>query len=107
LFFNNFLKNIRNRVKLTKYFSLTTKERYSQKPVLNKMEYNISTKNGFKHCQSDVAKLDGNNEVLLIIVGYKGSVNGYQNKYFRIAQKVNETYGNTVFIFANNEAKLF
>jgi pimeloyl-ACP methyl ester carboxylesterase len=78
-------------------------EIFSQKPVINKIELSVSTPNGLEHYQSDVAKLDGNNNILVIIVGMNGSVYGYENKYFRIAKRANAIYGSTVFIFANDE----
>jgi pimeloyl-ACP methyl ester carboxylesterase len=67
------------------------------------MEITISSKNGVEQYKSDVAKIDGGNDVLVIIVGMNGSVYGYENKYFRIAKRANAIYDSTVFIFANDE----
>lgn len=63
----------------------------------------INTSDGKKQYHYNIAKMDGNNDILIIIVGYKGSVNGYENKYFRITEKVNKIHGTKVYIFANNE----
>jgi pimeloyl-ACP methyl ester carboxylesterase len=92
-------KNVEN----TQFISKTTEEVFLQEPVIQKMEINMDTKNGVEHYQSDVAKIDGGNEVLVIIVGMNGSIYGYENKYFRIAKRANTIYGSTVFIFANDE----
>jgi len=75
----------------------------SIKPSVNKIKYSLTTKNGLEHNNFDVAKLDGNNDVLVIIVGINSSVNGYKDKYFQIAKRANEIYGSTIFIVNNNE----
>jgi pimeloyl-ACP methyl ester carboxylesterase len=81
----------------------TTEDVFLQEPVIQKIEINMDTKNGVEQYQSDVAKIDGKNDVLMIIVGMNGSIYGYENKYFRIAKRANTIYGSTVFIFANDE----
>jgi pimeloyl-ACP methyl ester carboxylesterase len=77
--------------------------KFSQEPVINKIELSAATPKGIERYQSDVAKLDGGKDILVIIVGMNGSVYGYENKYFRIAKKANAVYGSTVFIFANDK----
>ena len=78
-------------------------EYISLKQKICKIEKSISTQNGVRHYEFDALKINGNNDILLIIVGYNGSISGSENKYFRIAKRANEVYGNTVFIVDNNE----
>ena len=94
MFFLNTLKKklIKNRSDLFVF----------NKPMINKINLNLSTKNGRVIHKSDVIKLIGNNNVLMIIVGINGSIYGYMNKYLQIAKRANEIYGSTVFIFAND-----
>jgi len=75
---------------------------FLNKPIISKIDLNLSSRNGIIKYSSDVIKINGNNNVLMIIVGINGSINGYMNKYFQIAKKANEIYGSTVFIFAND-----
>ena len=75
---------------------------FLNRPIISKIDLNLSSKNGLIKYSSDVVKFNGNNNVLMIIVGINGSINGYMNKYFWIAKKANEIYGYTVFIFAND-----
>ena len=92
-----------NKIKTVINISPESNEFTSLKQKINKIEQNVSTQNGVDHYKFDALKLSGNNDVLLIIVGYNGSINGYDNKYFKIANKANDLYGNTVFIIDNNE----
>jgi hypothetical protein len=43
----------------------------------------------------------GSNIVLLIKVGSDGSINGYNDKYLNVANKVNSTFGATVIVCSN------
>ena len=97
---SSFLKKI---LKPAQNFSFESEECISLKNNIAKIEYDIATQNGLEHYQFNSVKIDGNNDVLVIIVGYNGSVNGYENKYFKIAKRANEIYGSTVFIVDNNE----
>jgi pimeloyl-ACP methyl ester carboxylesterase len=101
-FFDLFDKN-KKAVKSTQITMSITEEINSKEPDIDKIEISVSTKNGLGHYQSDVAKWDGDNNVLVIIVGMNGSIKGYENKYFKIAKRANKIYGSTVFIFANDE----
>ena len=94
---------IKDRIKSVLSVSSEAEEFISLKQKINKIEQNIYTQNGIKYYQFDAVKLNGNDDILIIIIGYNGSINGYGNKYFRIAAKANELYGNTVFIIDNNE----
>jgi pimeloyl-ACP methyl ester carboxylesterase len=76
------------------------KEIFSQDYIINKI--NIPTQDGSENYQFDSVILNGEKDVLLIIVGINGSVKGYNNKYFRIAEKTNRIYNNTVFIISND-----
>jgi pimeloyl-ACP methyl ester carboxylesterase len=93
----------KNDIENTQIISQTTEEGFLQQLAIHKIKLSIETKNGLEHYQSDVAKIDGGNDVLVIIVGMNGSVYGYENKYFQIAKRANAIYGSTVFIFANDE----
>jgi pimeloyl-ACP methyl ester carboxylesterase len=82
--------------------SSETDELFLQEPIISKIEFSLSTQNGLESYQSEVAKIDGGDNILIIIVGTNGSVCGYKNKYYRIAKRANAIYGSTVFIFAND-----
>jgi pimeloyl-ACP methyl ester carboxylesterase len=96
-------KKRENDINNTQNTPQSTEEIFTQEPTIDKIELSVTTKNGVEYYQSNIAKLDGGKEVLLIIVGMNGSVYGYENKYFRIAKRANAIYGSTVFIFSNNE----
>lgn len=54
----------------------------------------------------DVAIIDygiikGNNNILLIKAGQDGSMRGYEDKYLKIAKRINEEYGSTVICSSN------
>lgn len=49
----------------------------------------------------DYGIISGNNKILFIKSGQDGSVYGYNNKYLKIAKKVNEKYGYTVICSSN------
>jgi pimeloyl-ACP methyl ester carboxylesterase len=103
LFIFDLLKTIKINLNYTKNQLSLNDVVFSQSPEINKIDINISTKKGYENFKFVVAKIDGKNDILLIIVGSNGSVNGYENKYFKIAKRANEIYGNTVFIVSNNE----
>jgi pimeloyl-ACP methyl ester carboxylesterase len=101
--FLNFFNRKKNIIETVTIPTQTIEEMHSQEPVISNMEISISSKNGIEQYKSDVAKIDGGNDVLVIIVGINGSVYGYENKYYRIAKRANAIYDSTVFIFANDE----
>lgn len=45
--------------------------------------------------------IHGNNTIVFIKVGLKGSIYGYKNKYLRIAKKLNKEHGCTVIVASN------
>lgn len=45
--------------------------------------------------------IKGNNKILFIKAGQDGSMYGYENKYLRIAKRINEKYGYTVIASSN------
>ena len=50
----------------------------------------------------DVSIIDGtSDEILLIVPGVDGSVDGYENKYKRIAENINSEFGATVIRMSN------
>lgn len=49
----------------------------------------------------DYGILYGNNKILFIKVGYDGDMYGYENKYLKMAIKINEKYGYTVIVSSN------
>ena len=50
----------------------------------------------------DVSVVDGTgDEILLIVPGVDGSVDGYENKYKRIAENINSEFGATVIRMSN------
>lgn len=103
MFIFDLFRKRKNNVENIQIISHTTEEDFLQEPVIQKIEINMDTKNGIEQYQSDVAKIDGGDDALVIIVGMNGSIYGYENKYFRIAKRANSIYGSTVFIFANDE----
>ena len=45
--------------------------------------------------------IKGNNTVVFIKVGQDGSINGYEDKYLKIATNLNKKYGYTVIVASN------
>jgi hypothetical protein len=73
------------------------------KPIIDTLTLTGSGENGLEDYESEVARVEGGNNILVIITGMNGSVHGYEDKYFKIAEKVNTEFNSTVFIFANDE----
>lgn len=58
-------------------------------------EYNIKDKN------VNIGIINGNNTIVLIIPGYKTNIYGYNNRYSKLANKINGKYKATVIITSN------
>lgn len=52
-------------------------------------------------CSLKVAKYPGTNTIFLIIPGVDGSLDGFEDKYLRIAQSVHGKHGHTVYQMEN------
>jgi hypothetical protein len=76
------------------------REIFSQDYFINKI--NMPALDGSENYQFNSIIVNGEKDVLLIIVGINGSVKGYDNKYIKIAEKANKDHNNTVFIISND-----
>ena len=59
--------------------------------------------NSVKQCDEyiDYGIIHGNNTIVFIKVGFRGSIYGYKHKYLRIAKKLHEQFGCTVIVASN------
>ncbi len=61
-------------------------------------EYELQIQNK-KPC---IGVINGNNTILMIIPGFKSDIYGYNQRYLKLARKINTNYGVTVVISSNH-----
>ena len=54
----------------------------------------------------DYGIVEGNNTIVFIKAGQDGSLYGYQNKYIKMARRLNKKYGCSVICIMNHPALL-
>lgn len=66
------------------------------------MKFDIETKGSFIEGQKiDYGIIEGNSTIVFIKAGQDGSHYGYKNKYLKMAQRLNKSYGCTVITASN------
>lgn len=65
------------------------------------MEFDINLKRVYYNSVIEYGIIKGNNTIVLIKPGQDGSLNGYENKYLKIAKDLNEKYNCTVICSSN------
>ena len=65
-------------------------------------KFDIEIKSNFKdNIIIDYGIIEGNNLIIFIKSGQNGSLYGYQNKYIRMAKRLNKKYGCSVICSSN------
>ncbi len=66
-----------------------------------KKDYDIIEHRTFNNAIIDYGIIKGNNTMVLIKAGLDGSMYGYNNKYLRMAESINNNYGYTIICSSN------